>query len=104
MSSIFIIKCIGCKVKFDQGDSQRRKCDECVRIFYNKSRSKWNKKRDIARRKVLTKQDYYTKCYNCKSEFKTTYSLKKYCSYSCRIEYWKQTHNINKVQGYRLHE
>ena len=89
MSSIFIIKCIGCKVKFDQGDSQRRKCDECVMKFYNKSREKYNVKRDKKRRTGLAQRETSINvCLYCESEFRAITPHKKYCSNTCRQKFW----------------
>ena len=83
--TVFIIKCICCKSEFNQGDSYKRICQQCVDTRARRRAKEYA----IQRRKIpKIKPDYYEiQCKACDTIFRTKNNNKQFCNNKCVEQY-----------------
>ena len=101
----FIIKCIECQEEFDQGDTEKRLCVNCVD-------SDKVRRRDEAIQRGMDKQilqrrlerQVTRKCRFCYKEFNGFHG-RLYCSPTCRTKFWNIPDRIEATEAHimRLH-
>ena len=83
--TVFIIKCICCKSEFNQGDSYKRICQQCVDIRARRRSKEYNTQR---KKTPKIKPDYYEiQCKACDTIFRTKMPNKQFCNNRCVKQY-----------------
>ena len=101
----FIIKCIECQAEFDQGDTEKRLCVNC--IDSDKTRRHVEAVKRGMDKQIIEryeKRQITKKCRFCYKDFNGYYG-KLYCSHTCRTKFWNIPDRIKATEEHimRLH-